>query len=85
MHMWEQEKWAMVFIPREVCGSVRIGGGNLKSLRWNDQVKAAVKRKVVLEARDKDSRERSTNIKRERLKGAFIKVRRGSKNRLEGR
>ena len=28
-----------------MCGSVRVGGGNLKSVSWNDQVKAAVKRK----------------------------------------
>ena len=31
-HMWEQVKWAMVESPREVCGSVRVGGKNPKSV-----------------------------------------------------
>ena len=30
---------------REVCGSVRVGGKNPKSVRWNDEVKAAIMRK----------------------------------------
>ena len=51
-------KLAMVESARELCGSVRVvGGGNIKSVWWNDQVKPAVKRKEdawkeVLEARD---------------------------------
>ena len=53
---------------------------------WNNQVKAVVKRKEdawkeVLGARDEDAREgvwKSTMRKRERLKGAFIKVRKRS-------
>ena len=53
----------MVESAREVCDSVRVGGGNTKSVWWNDQVKAAVKRKEdawneVLGARDEDARER---------------------------
>ena len=35
----------MVESAREVCSSVRIGGKNLKSVWWNDKIKAAVKRK----------------------------------------
>ena len=27
-----------------MCGSVRIGGKNLKSVWWNDEIKAAVRR-----------------------------------------
>ena len=48
-----------------------------QSVWWNDQVKAVVKRKEVLGVRDEEARER--------LKGVFIKVRRGYKNSLEGR
>ena len=44
-HMWEQVKGSMVQSAREVCGSVRVGGGNPKSVRWSDQVKDAAKRK----------------------------------------
>ena len=43
--MWEQVKWVMVESAREVCGSVRVGGENPKSVWWNDQVKSAVRRK----------------------------------------
>ena len=50
-HIWEQVKRAMVESAREVCGSVRVGGGNPKSVWWNDQIKAAVKSKEVLGAR----------------------------------
>ena len=35
----------MVESAREVCGLVRIEGGNPKNVWWNNQVKAAVKRK----------------------------------------
>ena len=34
-HMWEQVKWAMVERAREVCGSLRVGGKNPKSVWWN--------------------------------------------------
>ena len=44
-HMWEQVKRVMVESAREVCGSVRVGGKNPKSVWWNDEIKAAVKKK----------------------------------------
>ena len=44
-HMWEQVKRAMVECAREVYGSVRIGGKNSNSVWWNDEIKAAVRRK----------------------------------------
>ena len=43
--MWDQVKLAMVESAREVCGSVRVGGKNPKSVRWNDEIKAADRRK----------------------------------------
>ena len=55
----------MVESAREVCGSVSVGVGNPKSVWWNDQVKAAVKRKEVLGARDEDARERSLEVYKE--------------------
>ena len=50
----------MVERVREVCGSVRVGGGNPKSVWRNDWVKASVTRKEdaqkeVLGARDEDA------------------------------
>ena len=30
---------------REVCGSVRVGGKNPKSVWWNDEIKAEVRRR----------------------------------------
>ena len=35
----------MVESTREACGSVRVGGKNPKSVWWNDEIKAAVRRK----------------------------------------
>ena len=32
VHMWEQVKRAIVESAREVCGSVRIGGKNIKTV-----------------------------------------------------
>ena len=83
----------MVERAREVCGSLRVGRGKPKSVWWNDQMKAAVKRKEdawkgVFGTRDKGAREsvwKPTKRKRERLKGAFIKVRRSTKSSLEGK
>ena len=47
-HMWKQVKWAMVESAREVCGSVRGGGGkNPKSAWWNDEVKTAWKKMLA--------------------------------------
>ena len=88
--MWEQVKQAMVESAREVCGSVHVGGGNPKSMWWNDQTKAAIKRKKdawkeVLGARGKDAKDICFKVYKEekrKLKGEFIKVRR-SKNSLE--
>ena len=53
----------MVESGREVCGSVRLGGKNPKSVWWNDEIKAAVKRKEtawkeVLEDNDEEEKER---------------------------
>ena len=76
-------KRAIVESGREICGLVRVGGWNPKSVWWNDQVKVAVKRKKALGARN--DVQMSTKRKIERLKGAFIKVRRRSKNNLEGK
>ena len=42
-HMWEQVKRAMVESAWKVCGSVIVGVGNPKCVRWNDDVKAVVK------------------------------------------
>ena len=68
--MWEQMKQAMVESAREVCGSVRVGGKNLKSMWWNDKVKASVKRKEaawkeVLTASDEEAKERCMEAYRE--------------------
>ena len=92
-HMWEQVKRAMVEIAREVCVSVRVGEGSPKSMWWNDEVKAAVKRKVaawkeMLGARDKMQNKdvwRFTKKKGERLKDVYIRARRRYMNSLEGR
>ena len=35
----------MVESAREVCGSVKVGGKNPKSVWWNDEVKAEASRK----------------------------------------
>ena len=71
--MWEQVKWAMVESAREICGSVRIGGKNLKSVWWKDEIKAAVRRKDavwkgVLAASDEETKERGMEAYREKRK-----------------
>ena len=38
-------KWAIVESAREVCGSVKVGRKNPKSVWWKDQVKYVIKRK----------------------------------------
>ena len=35
-YMWEQVKRSMVESSRELCGSVKVGGKNPKSVWWND-------------------------------------------------
>ena len=49
---------------REVCGSVRVGGKNPKSVWWNDEIKAVVRRKV-LAASDVEAKERNKEVYRE--------------------
>ena len=44
-HMWEQVKQATVGSAREVCTSVRVRGRNPKTVWWNDEIKAVVRRK----------------------------------------
>ena len=61
--MWEQVKRAIVVTAREVCGSMRGGGKNLKSVWWNDEIKATAERKEatwkeMLGARTEDAKER---------------------------
>ena len=74
--MWEQMKRAMVERAREVCESVRLRGKNPKSAWWNDEVKAAVRRKntawkkVLTKGKNKDLWRR-TEKKRKRLKGVL--------------
>ena len=57
-----------------MCESVRLGGGNLKVVWWNDHVKGAVKRKEdawkeVLGATGEDARERCLEVyKKEKRK-----------------
>ena len=55
---------------KEVCGSVRVGRKNPKSLWWNDEGKAAVRRKAaawkeVLAASYEEAKERCMEVYRE--------------------
>ena len=43
--MWEQVKQTLVESTRKVCGSVKEGEKNSKSVWWKDKVNAEVKRK----------------------------------------
>ena len=78
--MWEQVKRAMVESPREVCGSVRVGGKNPKTVWWNDEIKTAVRRKesawkLALAARDEETKEICMETYREEkrnVKGCII-------------
>ena len=73
--MWYRVKWAMAKSAREICGSVRVGGK--KSVWWNDEIKAAVRRneaawKGVLAGSDEETKIdvwKSTEKRREWLKG----------------
>ena len=76
-------KLAMVESIREVCGSVRVGGGSPKSVWCYNEVKAAVKRKeaawkeVLLEMKiQKKDVWKLTKKKRERFKNVYMKGRR---------
>ena len=72
----------MLESAREVWCSVRMGGKNPKSVWWNDEVKAVVRRKegawkVVLSASDEEAKEdvwKRTDKKREKLKGVYIRA-----------
>ena len=91
--MWEQVKPAMVESVREVCSSVRVGGGKPRKVWWNDQVKVVVKRseaawKEVLGAKDEYTKERCMEIYKEEMRkveGVYIKARRKLMKSLEGR
>ena len=48
----------MVKSAREECGSVRVGGKNPKTVWWNDEIKATVRRKEVLATSNEDAKER---------------------------
>ena len=57
----------MVESVRKVCGSVRVGGKNPKSVGLNDEVKAAVRRneavwKEVLVASDEETKLKMKNL-----------------------
>ena len=63
----------MVESAREVCGSMRAGRKKPKSVWWNDEVKAAIKRKEgawkkILGGRDEDARERCQSLQRRKEK-----------------
>ena len=60
----------MVVSAKEVCGCVKIGGRNVNSELWNEEVKQAVKSKKeawlkVLKANDEISRDSCLVIYRE--------------------
>ena len=60
----------MVESARELCGSVRVGEKNPKSVWWNDEIKSVVRRKEdpwkgVLVASDEEIKERCMEAYRE--------------------
>ena len=66
-HLWEQVKRTIVESAREVCGLVRVGGKNPKTVWWNDEIKAAVRRRRLLgrAAGDLETKERCMEAYRE--------------------
>ena len=73
-------KWAIVKSAREVCGSVRVGEKNPKSVWWSDDIKAAVRRKEA--ASDEETKERCTELYREekrKVKSIYISEQKESK------
>ena len=68
-HLWEQVKQAIVESAREVCGSVRLGGKNPKSVWWNYEIKTEDRRKEaawkVLTASNEEAKERCMEEYRE--------------------
>ena len=62
-NIWKQVNRTMVESAREVYGPMKVEGKNPKSAWWNDEVKAAVRRKEaawkeVLAASDEEAKER---------------------------
>ena len=62
----------MVESEREVCGSVRVGGKEPK-VWWNDEIKAAVRRKEatwkwVLAVNDEETKERCMKAYKEEMR-----------------
>ena len=55
----------MVESAREVCGSVRVGTRNPKSVWRNDEIKAVVRRKEVLAASVEETKGRCMKVYRE--------------------
>ena len=83
--MREQGKRAIVESTREMCGSVGVGEGSPKNVWWNNEVKAAVKRKETAwrkccepeaKMQKKDVWE-FTKKKRERLKRCIYQRKKG--------
>ena len=64
----------MVESAREVCGSVRVEEKNLKSVQWNDEIKAVVRGnkaawRWVLAADNEGKRKTYESVKRREEKG----------------
>ena len=62
---------------KEVCGSVRLGWKNLKSIWWNREVKAAIRRKEVFAASNEKAKERCLGAYREekrKVKGGIYQT-----------
>ena len=57
---------------------MRVGGKNPKSVWWNDEIKAAVRKKEVLAASNEEEKDIWKNIvkRREKLKGVYIRSKR---------
>ena len=64
-HMWKQVKRTMVESASEIHGSLRVGGGHPKTVRWNDQIRKEDAWKEELGARDKDAKERCLGVYKE--------------------
>ena len=72
-HMWEWVKWAMVESTRKVCGSVRVGGMNLKLQLGERRLLGRKCWQLVMKRQKKDV-QKYREKKRERLKGVYIRA-----------
>ena len=67
---------------------LRVEGKNPKSVWWNDEVKAAVRRKKVLAASDEEAKERGMEVYREENRKAkrfiYQSKKKVSEHSLEG-